>query len=289
MTLGAGIHTISAERYHADPTDAPALSAHIAHLLVNSTPLHAWAAHPKLNPDFERKEKAVYDVGTVAHALVLEGNNDKVHVIDAADWRTKHAKGERDEARRNGLVPLLERDWAHVQAMTEAVRMQLAARDDKPPLFSDGKPEQSLIWQDGPVVCRARLDWLRDDFAAIDDLKTTKGTANPIKWSRNTLWDIGADIQVAFYRRGVKNLTGVDPQFRYVIAETTPPYATSVIQLGSSALELGRIKVERALELWAHCLKHDRWPGYPAPVYFAETPAYEEMRWTEQDAERLAA
>jgi hypothetical protein len=42
-TYGPGIHEVDAETYHSDPVEVPSLSASIAKLLVNSTPLHAWA------------------------------------------------------------------------------------------------------------------------------------------------------------------------------------------------------------------------------------------------------
>jgi len=284
-----GIHTMSAERYHADPCEQPSLSASIAHLLVNQTPLHAWANHPRLNPGMEREEKGHYDLGTVAHSLILEGNDERVKVLDFDSWRKKEAQEERDAARRKGLVPLLEKDWERVRVMVEAVRLQLEARDDEIPLFTGGKAEQTLIWEEGGIWCRARLDWLRDDYAAIDDLKTTGRSANPLTWSRRTLYDIGADIQVAFYLRGVKRLTGKTPEWRYVLLENQAPYALAVVSLAASALELGQAKVDRAIERWRDCLKTDFWPGYPSSVYYAETPAYEELRWLEQDGEALAA
>lgn len=278
-----------AHRYHADPAETPSLTASIADRLVNQTPLHAWAAHPRLNPDFEREEKAAFDVGSLVHALVLEGDNSKVHVVYADDWRTKDARTERDEARDLGRIPILQKDWKRIETMVGTIRAQLVERADEPPLFTDGKPEQTLVWRERDVTCRARLDWLRDDFLAIDDLKTTGASANPLRWGRRTLFDIGADIQVAFYLRGLKAVTGVDATFRYVLAETKQPYALAVVSLASSALELGRAKVDRALQLWRECTKTGVWPGYPTGIYYAETPAFEEMRWLEHDGERMAA
>lgn len=284
-----GIHTIPSDTYHSDPGREPSLSASVAHLLVNTTPLHAWNAHPRLNPNFEREEKAQFDMGSVTHALILEADTSKVQVVYADDWRTKDARAARDQARADGLIPMLQKDWVRVEMMAEAVRAQIARRDDEPPLFDAGKPEQTLVWNERGVTCRARLDWLRDDHVAIDDLKTTGRSANPMQWSRNTLWSIGADIQVAFYLRGLKRLTGVDAVFRYVLVENVPPYGVSVVSMAGSALEIGNAKVDRALERWKWCLDNDEWPGYPSPVYYAETPGYEELRWMEADAEAMTA
>lgn len=285
----AGIHTMASEDYHADPGAKPSLSASIAHLLVNHSPLHAWAAHPKLNPTFQREEKATFDLGTVAHGLILEGSAERVHVVDANDWRTKVAQEVRDKARQEGMIPLLRKDWVRVEAMVASIRMQLAARADEPPLFTNGKPEQTLIWEERGVVCRARLDWLRDDYSAIDDMKTTAISANPLQWSRNTPWAIGSDIQVAFYLRGLKRLTGIDAEWRYLLAEAQPPYAIAVVSPSPAMLELGNAKVERAIDRWRDCVETNIWPGYPTAIYYAEPPPYEEMRWMEQDAEAVTA
>lgn len=96
--LREGIHDdIEAEDYHsAGLTKEPALSASIAKLLISHSPLHAWTAHPMLNPNFERAEEAKFDVGTAAHELLLRGN-DIVHIVEADSWRTNAAKDARED------------------------------------------------------------------------------------------------------------------------------------------------------------------------------------------------
>lgn len=278
--MEAGIHDITANAYHEDPAP-PSLSASIAHLLCSRSPRHAWAAHPRLNPDFKPVERASFDVGTVAHAALLLGDDAPCYVVEASDWRTKAAQEVRDRARAEGLTPLLVHQWEEVEAMVAVVRPQLEAFDADPPLFTDGKPEQTLIWEEDGATCRARADWLRDDRTAIDDLKTTSGSAHPQDWSHRRLWDIGADIQGAFYMRGVKALTGVEPQFRFCVVECSPPYAVSVIGLAPSALELANEKVAYAIAKWRECIANNDWPAYVSRVAYAETPAWQEAQWME--------
>lgn len=287
----AGVHTIPADQYHADPCERPSLSASIASILCASSPKHAWTAHPRLNPDFAPHEEERFDIGRVAHALLLEGGA-AVEVLDFADWRTKAAQEARDTARAAGRTPLLGKNWAAVEQMVAATRQQLEAINADPPLFTDGKAEQTLVWDDGGVLCRARLDWLRDDLAAIDDFKTTSASANPERWSK-TLFGIGADVQAAMYLRGLNHATGMvdvrgTRQFRWAVQETYPPYALSVVSLAPSALELANAKVDTALRIWKRCLETDHWPAYPTQVAYAEAPAYEEMRWLEREAREAA-
>lgn len=268
-----GIYDIPAEEYHRDPAPDPSLSSSIAHRLLSQSALHAWHAHPRLNPRYVPQEAEAFDVGTAAHALILQGEN-VVEVIDAKDYKTKDAREKRDAARAAGKVPILAHRWADVEAMTRTLVDRLGAlRVGEPGPFRKGKPEQTLIWQDGPppIWCRARADWLHDDHRWIDDLKTTYGTANPDAWIRSHLFAQGLDVQAAFYLRGLQRITGKAPaQFRFVVIESAPPYGLSVVSLGPAALDLANRKVERAMQLWQHCLATKTWPGYQTETCYAE-------------------
>lgn len=283
-----GIHVLAPDEYHADPCDTPSLSKSIIHLLCTSSPAHARAAHPRLNPLYARQEEQKFDLGTAAHALLLEGR-DAVEVVHHGDWRTKDAKEQRDAARALGRIPLLVEHWDAVQAMVAATREQLEAVDATPGFFTDGKPEQTIVWEEDGVTCRALVDWLHDDLSAIDDYKTTSRSANPEGWTRSTLFSIGADVQAEFYTRGVRALTGITPTFRFVVQETQPPFALSVIALGPSVMELARKKVDYALSLWRSCLERDEWPAYGAQVCWASLPPWEESRWLEKEEREAAA
>lgn len=279
------IYSMPADAYHRDPCEQPSLSASIANLLLTKSPKHAWIVHPQLGGQKLDEKEERFDVGTAAHALLLEGKN-VIHEVRATDWRTSEAKAVRAKARENGLIPLLSHQYLQTMEMAASIREQLPNLDADPPLFADGKAEQTLIWQESNgVMCRARLDWLRDDRQAVDDLKTTARSANPHIWTRTTLWSIGADLQVAFYLRGVKALTGKTAAFRYVVVETTPPYALSVVSLAPDAVALADDKVERALEIWKRCLDRSEWPAYPRQVCHAELPPWSESQWLEQQAQ----
>jgi hypothetical protein len=292
MTRPPGFLQISASDYHADllgDDGHPSLSAGLASIIVNASPAHARAQHPRLNPDFKPREEARFDLGRVAHQVMLEGNANIVEV-DAIDWRTKDAKTAREWARENRMTPLLTADWENVQAMVEAGRKQLAEFDIDPIPFTDGTPEQTIVWSEpNGVCCKARPDWIHTGNVAVSDYKTTSRSANPESWARSTLYTIGADVQVAFYSRGLERLTGVRPEWRYVVQETFPPFALSVISLGPDVLELGNAKLDRAIEIWARCLETNEWDGYPRRVCWAAAPAWEVTRWLEREAVEAAA
>lgn len=286
---------MAAADYHRDPCQEPSLSSSIAKLIFLSSPRHAAAAHPRLNPLAVEHEEEKFDVGTAAHALILEGMSN-IAVIEAHDWRTKAAKEARDQARAEGKTPLLASKWADVQAMAGAIRGQLDLHTDGgAEMFTNGKPEQTLVWQeDDGAWCRARLDWLRTKFEPIpatvshhiDDLKTCSN-ANPEVCSR-TLFSLGYDIQAAFYLRGLKRLTGKDAMFRFAFIDKEAPYALSVVGLGPDAMVLAEKKVLFALERWRACLDAKDWPGYPRQTCWASLPTWEENRWLQKETEGKA-
>lgn len=280
---------LSAAAYHDDQIgDRPSLSRSIAHLLCSSSPAHARHEHPRLNPNFVRKESDDFDLGTAAHELFL-GGEDRIAIVDAKDWRTNAAKDEREEARAAGKLPILANRWESVQEMVAAIREQIDVHQATPKPFTDGKAEQTLVWTEpGDVVCRARADWLRDDHTAIDDLKTTGRTANPEAFSRS-LFGSGYDIQAAFYTRGACAVLGVAPEFRFVVAENTPPFALSVVALGPAAMTIAQKKVQFAIDLWRRCVERDEWPAYPDQVCWASLPPWEEERWLAKEEREMVA
>ena len=281
-----GFHDdISADTYHADPCPAPSLSASLAHILLSQSPRHAWTAHPRLNPAFERETDTRFDLGTAVHALLLEGEH-VFEMVNADDWRTKAAQEARDRIRAAGKIPLLVEQAEAVGQMAKAARMQLAAFDPPVP-FTEGRPEETLIWQeDNGIWCRARLDWIARDESRIEDYKTTSGSAQPDAWTRGPLFANGYAIQAAFYARGVTRLAGrraPEPDFRFVVQETFPPYALSVIGLGPDVWHFATKQVQWAIKLWGECLETNVWPAYPVAVCSAQLPPWIEAAWVERE------
>ena len=289
MIDAPGVYEMPASVYHADPCQEPSLSSSIAKLICLSSPAHARHAHPRLNPDAVEEEAEHFDIGTAAHAVFLEGHA-AVEIVQANDWRTNAAKQARADARAAGRVPLLAKTWEAVQAMVAATRAQLDAHTDGAErMFTAGDAERVIVWQEGDVWCRARLDWLRQDPAAsrwapwaIDDYKSTSNSANPDDWTRS-LFSSGFDLQAAWYLRGVTAITGEEATFRFAVQETYPPYALSVISLGPDALTLAQKKVLYALEVWRDCQQSGVWPTYARRTCWASLPPWVEAAWLEKE------
>lgn len=283
MISSPGIYTIPADEYHADPAPTPSLSASIATILIQQSPLHAKSAHPRLTENPVREEATHLDLGRLCHALMLEGEDIAV-VIEAGNYRTKAAQEARDAARLAGKCPVLAHELLAVNEMLAACRVQLDAHEQAFEAFTDvGKPEQTLIWrEDNGLWCRARLDWLHQSKPEIYDFKTGKRSARPESVSRVAAMD-GWGIQASFYMHGLKAVFGQDlePIFRFVVQENFPPFALSVLELSPADLALADAQVYLAIDRFGECLTTGVWPGYSKRVQRITSPAYVESQWME--------
>ena len=282
MITAPGIYTIPHDEYHADPCPAPSLSSSVAKVLLRQSPAHAAMMHPKLNSNYVNPESSRFDLGTIAHALLLEDDSSRLVTIEADDWRTKAAKEARDAARAEGKIPILVKQAGQLLKMVGAARDFLRASEVGDFKF---KPEQTLAWQDNGIWCRARPDWLSDGHDLILDYKTTDD-ANPDAFIRQ-IARMGYDTQAAFYIRGLQSSVVSNkpaPLFAFLAQEIEPPYACSLVALSNAYLEIANAKVARAIKTWGYCLKTGDWHAYTNRILYADPPA-----WAMAEYERMEA
>lgn len=279
VTAGVYLTEISEKSYHADPCPAPSLSAStIKKLLV--APAHAYAAHPRLNPNYEEKHEEKFDLGKAAHSLMLRDKKDFA-IFDGADWRTKESKEFKEKAYKENKIPMLSDQWVRTQEMHERARSQIAASAFDDAFNENGASEVTVIWQEGDVWCRIRLDWW-DKKKRFYDYKTTADSANPETLSR-LFSNLDYEITDAFYRRGIAAILGVDsPEYRFVVQENYDPYLLSCVSFDPMAREQADRKVEYAIKLWGTCLKNNLWPGYPVQMAQIGITSYKQMAWEER-------
>ena len=262
-----GIHRMTSEQYHADPAPVASLSSSIAQIMINQSPAHAWLQHPRLNPAFKPETNSRFDLGSAAHAMLLEGDNSKIVVVDADDWRTKAAKEARDTATAMGKYAVLEKDYAEVMKMVFAAKCFLKD-SELGDLLETGLAEQTVLWEENGVWCRARPDLLDGEGDIVLDYKTTSD-ASPENVAKQ-IGRMGYDLQAEFYLRGVNAVTALVPTFVFLFQEIEPPYACSLASLSASYQAVGRSKVNRAMHLWQTCTTTNNWPGYSNQVAFVE-------------------
>ena len=264
-----GIYTIPHDEYHADPCPTPSLSSSVAKVLLRQSPAHAAMQHPKLNNNYVSAESSRFDLGTIAHALLLEDDSSRLITIEADDWRTKAAKEARDAARAEGKIPILVKQAAHLLKMVGAARAFMRSSEIGDMKFM---PEQTLAWKEGDAWCRARPDWLSTDHTLILDYKTTDD-ANPEAFIRQ-IARMGYDTQAEFYSRGLEAVTGKRPLFVFLAQEIESPYACSLVALSNSYMAIAASKVARAIRTWSYCLKSGDWCAYSNKILYAEPESW---------------
>jgi hypothetical protein len=241
---------IKSAAYHADP----ALGSTSLKTLATKTPAHYVydQEHPKSSDAF--------DLGTVAHSIILEGDASGVRIIEVDDKRGAKWTVPAEEARNEGRIPLTSKEWVQVNSMRNAVMDHPEAKK----LFTGHKAEQSVFWEelwdsDG-LLLKCRPDAWQPGM--LIDLKTARD-ANPNTFGK-TAHEYGYHQSAAHYIDGVKAATGEELPFHFVLVEKTEPYLVSVVELDVEAVNLGRQLNDRAKRIYRECADSGNWPGYPS-------------------------
>jgi hypothetical protein len=283
-----GIYTdVPVSDYFEDCCPEPSLTQSIAKILLEKSPLHAWYAHPRLNPDYFPDDNTKYDIGNIAHSIMLGRGKTIVVVPDAEDWRTKAAQQGRAAAAAEGKLAVLGKHYAKAQRMVVAARAQLDLRG-LTKLFIEGDSEVVLVWQEGDIWLRQMVDWVSPHRSAIVDLKTTDLSVAPHNLGRMMV-TAGWPIQAAMADRGLKALDPLDlRRYLFVVQETESPYCLNVVEMSEGAMTMGAKMLDMAVAIWRHCMANDRWPGYPAEIVTPEYPGWHEQQWLEREVKDAA-
>lgn len=280
-----------------------AASASILKRVIGECPRAGWF-DSWLNPArVADAGKKASDAGSIAHSILLEGSTDLIAVIDPMDhpaektgaiptgWTNKSIKAARDAAKDAGKIPVLLEDMASIENMVDSAWTYIeTVKDDEPAIWEvfqkgNGESELTIVWQDGPTLCRIRPDRISLDRKLIVDVKTTQRSAEPGSWGRTQLIGMGYYVGAAFYRRGVEALCEESPEYVFLVIEQEPPYLCSLVGMSPAHWEVGGQIIARALDIWGNCVRTNNWPAYATRVAYPDLPAWEEARVFE-NAER---
>jgi len=216
-----------------------------------------------------RVEKAAFDLGHLVHAKVL-GVGMGVVVIPEdvlasnGAASTKAAKEFIAAARADGMVPVKDDIFTKVYAITEAV---LANPKAAALLSLPGDAEVSLFADDPGtgVHLRGRIDKLGtfpDGRLVNIDLKTTTDVRR--RKIVRAIEDFGYDVQSETYGLLLRltHPSSIFAPTHLIFVETEPPHEVRVVQLAHPDwISGGQHKMRRAIDIYAHCIATDTWPG----------------------------
>lgn len=281
--MGYGIHfNVGEGEYHADELlPVPTLSSTLARLILARSPLHAWTAHPRLNPALEPTDRKTFDIGRAAHRAVLGRGADYVAypsdlLASNGAASTKEARRWADDMRAEGRTPLKADEVDQIGEMAVAVDRQLAAMGIT---LAPARSEVVALAEVDGVACRAMIDNApADPRLPLYDLKTTTD-ASPEGLAK-TVAAYGYDLQAAHYLAVWKAATGEDRRFRIIFVEKEAPYGVQVAELyrkpGDEAdwFDHADALAADARRIWGECLRTGQWPGYPARVAVIGAPGW---------------
>lgn len=221
------------------------------------------------------EHKKAYDVGTLAHALILEGGLDHLIVeVDADDYRTKAAREARDSAYAENKIPVNHSEWATMMQPIHGMQAAVYHHDIARDLLTDHDPEVSIFWEQYGVPMKARIDALHQSKGIAVDLKTVR-SARPND-VRKQISDLGYYVQQQHYLNGLKAVTGFDMDWYFVTVGKEAPHPVSVHKMSPDALEQAQARIEYAIARYKQAQEHG-WTGYTA-VYEQQLTPWERIK-----------
>lgn len=205
-------------------------------------------------------------LGSVTHCLVAGlPIGDEFLVAEAcASRRGKAWDGWEDEARQQGLQPILPEQLERAQAMAGAVMAHPIAGQ----LFrAQGPVEQPIRWNDPvtglPLKCKPDKLIPGPPSVGVIDLKSSS-VPTPQLWTWAAWWKYAYHVQAGIYLEGVRTL---DPHSRldfvFAVVGNKPPHDVYCYKLTDDARRLARADLADTLARLKRSLATNEWtaPG----------------------------
>lgn len=222
-----------------------------------------------LNEQEVHRNQSAMDFGTYIHTLILEPHlvQEEFAVFDG--MMRKGKAWEKFKEEQEGKILLTRSQGSLAEGMINSFNesefiLGDHGAEEKVKLtsfFKKGKAEESFFTELEGVPVKVRSDYrkLTDEFASINDIKTTSESIRGIRDAVEICNRFDYDLSAALYVDVVKQLTGVEHDFFFTFL-SKKDLGCSIFKASESFLERGREKYLEAL----HKLKRARETG----VYF---------------------
>lgn len=240
-------------------------------------PLLTSPAHYKAQFFRSRTSSAAMDLGNLVHTLVLEPHkfHSRYVVISGSDTPTP-SEAKHLQAGYPGKTLLDEIEFQSVRRLASRVLERSFRGRPFHRYLAEGEPEATIFYDDPATStpCRVRVDLWHPEF--LFDLKTTRFDTLD-GFSRNAV-NLHYDLQAYMYSFADSLHSGsvTARPFVFIAASTALPYVVHASPAGTTMLQNGRLKYERALALYRACADLDYWPdhGTEEEVEIAPWQAY---------------
>lgn len=258
--IKSGFLKLSSEKYHS----GPGIGSHGLMEMLRS-PAHY--QHMRVT-GVGRKPTPAMEFGTLFHFAVLEPEEFKRRARMEPECDKRTTKGKETYQQWLADCPpdaliVSPKNHDRLMGMLTKIEETTVAKNL---IMGPGLREHSGYWIDKEtgVLCRIRPDLLTSDGELIDVKSTTDARPGPFSH------DIAAneyDLQMAFYREGVFNITGKHPTAcTYFAVESDGSFGIGLHYASSEILARGERLFRKALSLYRDCLDKNVWPAYPDKI-----------------------
>lgn len=260
VTAFLGLHLdVPEAQYH----DGPGVSASGLKRILRC-PAYYREAAPYESPDL--------DTGSAFHCAALEPEHYDARFVTWQGRKQGKAWEAFKESNDNRtILTQTQHDlaWRMAEALHRHPFGGTLVGDDPGPV------EASMYWTDeeSRALCRCRPDKMSGLHDVVVDLKSAKdAAAGPFaRQAANLRYDMSA----ALTARGYRAVMGKDlGAYIFAGVEKEPPHLVGLYTLGHEELHRGEMLIDRALELYARCLRQDDWPGLPNEIRPLEFPRW---------------
>jgi hypothetical protein len=266
----------------------PAANVSFLKDVIEHSPFYAKNAPPKASKSM--------DIGTLAHLLILEPDRAKEDVIveprcaqsmrtnaskqEYVDWLQSQfpqieppaapssperdrldalVKGYKEAIKEMGALVVTTEDYTKACKMRDVVIDHPIGRA----IFQDGTPETTLIARDptSGMLVKARVDWRPEGHDLLVDLKSTRCVSRD-EFARSA-GKFQYHMQAAGYSI-IDQLVHSRPrrrEFLFAVVTNDEPYEAAFYKPDWEAMQKGEARFNRALDMYAWCVKNNRWPG----------------------------
>lgn len=196
---------------------------------------------------------ACLDLGTAIHAMMLQPELDNVTCYDGPVRRGKAY--EAFVAKNRGKLIMTQNDYNAARLHSFAAMQNRTIAD----LLNPAESELSLGWGTEKVQYKARIDSYDARKGILTDLKTARDIDGAVFGKQ--FFRLGYDIQLAWYRRGLR-AHGLPCNAVKVVAVETGDLPDAVIfDVPMAQLDKAEVKIEEILNRFALAVAQDRYPG----------------------------
>lgn len=231
----------------------------------------------ELDKDQERKD--AFDIGNAFHYRILEPHRytDDVVVMPELNLRTKAGREEKQRIidENPGKAIIKAYDDYRIKQMSHAVKRHKVAQ---PFLSNATMKEVVMVWEEGEILCKAKLDMVVEhpDYGLIiADLKSTMCASHSA--FAMSVAEYGYFLQAAFYMKGAV-ANGLSPKsYWWIAVEKEEPYGVGVYRCHNDDLHSGIQIYKSFLERLTDARNTGRFIGYKSgPVRMTD---WQRMKW----------